>query len=189
MSIRRALCGFLAVERPVEIRDGVPLEPNQVDDAWKVLDLVNGWVTHAEAKLGVTLAYLGALFAGLIAMVASFKVPSGLILLLTVVAAVLLLLGVVCAASGLLPQFKKSPDGRSAIYYRDIAALSSPKKYDERFRISASGKALLPQLTNQIFWISRVAVRKYQWLTASIILGVASLIATGVVGFGLLMGW
>ena len=187
MSIRRAVVRLLAVEEPV-VREVPASAPSQVEEAWRVLDLVNGWVFHAEAKLGVTLAYLGALFAGLIAMLASFKQPSGLILWITAVAVVFLLGGVVFAALGLLPRFGKSKEGRNITYYRDIEGMEYGE-YEHAFRTSVVGDGLLPYLTQQIRAISGVAVRKYWYVHTAIIFGVLALITTGVVGLGLLLGW
>lgn len=187
MSIRRAVLGLLGVEEPV-VRETAPTSPNQVEEAWRVLNLVNSWVFHAEAKLGVTLAYLGALFAGLIAMLASFEQPSGVILGISVVAVLFLVTGVVFAAGGLLPRFGKSKEGRNISYYKDISGMEYGE-YERTFRTSVVGDGILPYLTQQIRAISEVAVRKYWFAHAAITCGVLALIAAGVVGFGLLMGW
>lgn len=189
MTIRRALAVLLTDEEPATVSDVQTGYLAVVDEAWKVLELVNSWVFHAEAKLGVTLAYLGALFAGLIAMVSSFLSPSNTILGLTGAAVALLLIGVVCAAIGILPRFKHSPTGDSRIYYRDIAALSSSDRYLERFKSAVASENVLMHLTQQIHAVSRVAERKFLWAHRAVMFGVASLLTTGLVAFGLLIGW
>ncbi|MGP9615188.1 Pycsar system effector family protein [Brachybacterium sp. AOP42-B2-9] len=163
---------------------------NRVAEAWRVLGLVNGWVVHAEAKLGVSLALMGALFAGLIAMAASFNQPSATILALEAVAVVFLVAGVVCASIGILPSYGKSEAGNNPIYYRDIDALDNAKIYAQRFEVATTDPdSVLPHLTQQIYAVSKTAVRKYHWAHRGILLGVLALLSTGLVGTGLLLGW
>lgn len=155
-----------------------------------MLGLVNGWVVHAEAKLGVSLALMGALFAGLITMAASFNQPSVTILVLETVAALFLVAGVVCASIGILPRFGSSPKGDNPIYYTDIAGVLCAQDYADRFSAATSSEgALLPYLTQQIHAVGGTAKRKYDWAHRAIKLGILALLSTGVVGIGLLLGW
>lgn len=155
-----------------------------------MLGLVNGWVVHAEAKLGASLALMGALFAGLITMAASFHQPSVIILALEAVAALFLVAGVVCASVGILPRFGSSPKGDNPIYYTDIAGMNDADVYAAQFATATSSEeALLPHLTQQIYAVGGTAKRKYDWAHRAIRLGILALSSTGVVGIGLLLGW
>jgi len=173
-----------------ELTTAAPATPNRVEEAWRVLGLVNGWVVHAEAKLGVSLALMGALFAGLITMAASFNQPSAIILTLETVAAVFLVAGVVCASIGILPRFGSSPKGNNPIYYTDIAGVKDAETYAQQFATATKDEeALLPHLTQQIYAVGGTAKRKYDWAHRAIKLGILALLSTGVVGIGLLLGW
>ena len=192
MRFRGALPTLRQLRTPVV----VPEQPaakatlDRVEEAWRVLGLVNGWVVHAEAKLGVSLALMGALFAGLITMAATFNQPSAIILLLETVAALFLVAGVVCASIGILPRFRSSPMGDNPIYYTDIAGMSDEDVYAVQFATATSREeALLPHLTQQIYAVGGSAKRKYDWADRGIRLGILALLSTGVVGIGLLLGW
>lgn len=188
MALRRVITALLgdAPAPPQQVQGG---DGDRLGAAWRTLDLVNTWVVHAEAKLGVTLAYLGALFAGLVAMSSSYKSPSCVILGLTALAVVLLFVGVFFAALGILPRFKKSPDGVSAIYYSDIAVLESPAEYVRRFDSVVCANDLERHVLEQAYWNSRVAVKKFACAHRSIRFGVLALGVTGFIGLGLLLGW
>ena len=92
-------------------RDDAPVDP---EDAWKVLSNVNEWVKHAEAKLGVALAFLGVLAAGLITLVIEVGRPSTAMLWIEGVAGALLVLASSAASLGLLPQFVHERDENKA---------------------------------------------------------------------------
>lgn len=164
--------------------------PNRVEEAWRVLGLVNGWVVHAEAKLGVSLALMGALLAGLITMAASFNQPSATILAMEAAAALFLVAGVVCASIGILPRFGSSPRGDNSIYYKDIAEVDDAVVYAHHFHdATLSEESLLPHLTQQIHAVAGACKRKYDWAHRGIGFGILALLSTAMVGIGLLLGW
>lgn len=210
MGFRGVLSTFRQRREPVPALPAPHAVPplNKVEEAWRVLDLVNGWVIHAEAKLGVTFAFLGALFAGLIAMAASFKQPSATILWLEFSAVALLVIAVTCASVGLLPQFKsswKEPEQKrklskeekrrahrrnaNPLYYRDISEFEQGDYLEDLPKALDRHEVVLKHLSQQIYAISGVATRKFKWSHRAIVWGVLSLLMTGVVGMALLLGW
>lgn len=171
-------------------RDDAPVDP---EDAWKVLSNVNEWVKHAEAKLGVALAFLGVLAAGLITLVIEIGRPSTAMLWIEGVTGTLLVLASGAASLGLLPQFVHERDENKAnpIYYGDIGRyfryrqdyvthLKATLRDDER---------VVSDLARQIAANSAVAVRKYTWANRAILLGFLSVLGLVAVVVGLVLCW
>lgn len=169
-------------------------DPAVVAEAWNVLSNVNEWVKHAETKLGVVLAFLGVLAAGLITLVIEVGRPSLLMLVVEWVAGALLLLAVGFASVGLLPQFAHEPDEAklNPLYYGDVRRYfaSKPEEYAAHLTGALSSAATTAEhLARQIVANSGVAVRKYTWANRAILLGLLALVATLVVVTGLVLCW
>ncbi len=165
-----------------------PVTPS-AEDAWAALLLVNDWIKHAEAKLGVVLALVGVLAAGLIALVTVVEIPSGLLLTFALIAALLITASAVCATIGLLPKFRAQKDGSdlNPLFYADVAKHFAEREpvYVQNFKaLLADHDALVFQLARQVWANSAVAARKYRWANRATLIGAAALLAalaTGVV--------
>ncbi|MDN6227261.1 Pycsar system effector family protein, partial [Corynebacterium flavescens] len=111
--------------------------------------MANEWIRHADAKAGVTLAFVGALGAILYSLVSDFDKRSGLFDVLVVAACALLVLAGVFCGLTLAPRTKdKGGDsgsvnllyfaniyekyaGKRETYKKDLAALGpDPRKVD-----------------------------------------------------------
>lgn len=165
-----------------------------VTEAWSVLINVNEWVKHAETKLGVVLAFLGVLAAGLITLVIEVARGSTLMMVLEVVSGLLLLVAVGCASLGLLPQFASEPDEAklNPLYYGDVRQHfgGKPDEYAAHLRAALSDpQTVTDHLARQIVANSGVAVRKYTWSNRAILLGFLSLLGTVAVGVGRALCW
>ncbi|WP_353082497.1 MULTISPECIES: Pycsar system effector family protein [Tessaracoccus] len=172
---------------------GAP-DPKTATEAWGVLTNVNEWVKHAETKLGVVLAFLGVLAAGLITLVIEVGRGSALMLALEGVSGLLLLLATGCASLGLLPQFAHEPDHAklNPLYYGDIRRhfAGKPEEYAAHLREALSSPpAVTDHLARQIVANSEVAVRKYTWANRAIFLGFLSLLSTVAVVVGQALCW
>lgn len=171
-----------------------PPDAAMATEAWSVLSNVNEWVKHAETKLGVVLAFLGVLAAGLITLVIEVGQPSILMMVVEGVAGGLLLLAVGFASVGLLPQFAHEPDEAklNPLYYGDVRRYfaSKPEEYAAHLTGALSSAATTTEhLARQIVANSGVAVRKYTWANRAILLGLLALVATLVVVTGLVLCW
>ncbi|MFL0580874.1 Pycsar system effector family protein [Dietzia sp. 179-F 9C3 NHS] len=155
---------------------------------------VNEWVKHAETKLGVVLAFLGVLAAGLITLVIEVGRGSALMLLLEGLSGLLLLLAAGCASLGLLPQFAHESNHAklNPLYYGDIRKHFAGKheEYAAHLREALSSPpAFTDHLARQIVANSEVAVRKYTWANRAIFLGFLSLLSTVAVVVGQALSW
>lgn len=171
-----------------------PPDAAMATEAWSVLSNVNEWVKHAETKLGVVLAFLGVLAAGLITLVIEVGQPSILMMVVEGMAGGLLLLAVGFASVGLLPQFAHEPDEAklNPLYYGDVRRYfaSKPEEYAAHLTGALSSAATTTEhLARQIVANSGVAVRKYTWANRAILLGLLALVATLVVVTGLVLCW
>jgi len=163
-------------------------------DAWAVLSLVNEWVKHSEAKLGVVLAFVGVMAAGLITIAADIPCPSLVILCIEGAAAVLILASAVLASLGLLPRFKgQSEEAQmNPLFYGDVA--NHFKGKSEEYVTALSGvigsqDALIRQIARQVHANADVASRKYLWANRSILVGMLGLVCLFVLAAGVALGW
>ena len=173
-----------------------PGQPDQttVTEAWSVLSNVNEWVKHAETKLGVVLAFLGVLAAGLITLVIEVGRPSPLMAIFEGVAGALLLLGMGCASMGLLPQYAHESDESkmNPLYYGDIRRhfAAKPEEYAVHLRTALSDpQVMTDHVARQIVANSKVAVRKYTWANRAILLGYLAMLSTVTLVVGLVLCW
>lgn len=173
-----------------------PSAPDAATDtgAWNVLTNVNEWVKHAETKLGVVLAFLGVLAAGLITLVLEVGRGSTLLLVLEAVSGLLLLLAAGCASLGLLPQYSHEPDHAklNPLYYGDVRRhfADKPDEYAGHLRAALDNpQVITDHLARQIVANSGVAVRKYTWANRAILLGFLSLLGTVAVVVGHALCW
>lgn len=165
-----------------------------VTEAWTVLTNVNEWVKHAETKLGVVLAFLGVLAAGLITLVIEAGSPSVAMLWIEGLTGLLLLLAAGAATLGLLPQFAHEPDQTklNPLYYGDVHRhfAGQPDQYAAHLRGAlADPNTVTEHLARQIVANSGVAVRKYTWANRAIFLGFLSLLGTVAVVVGQALCW
>lgn len=163
-------------------------------EAWNVLTNVNEWVKHAETKLGVVLAFLGVLAAGLITLVLEVGRGSTLLLVLEGISGLLLLLAAGCASLGLLPQYAHEPDHAklNPLYYGDVRRhfADKPDEYAGHLRAALDNpQVITDHLARQIVANSGVAVRKYTWANRAILLGFLSLLGTVAVVVGHALCW
>ncbi|MBM7780534.1 Pycsar system effector family protein [Arthrobacter tumbae] len=170
------------------------LDRAAAQESWNLLTLVNEWVKHAEAKLGVIFAFLGVLAAGLIVLVLEAERPSFLLLSLEGVAGLFLLLAAFCASAGLLPQYSHQPCAGqlNPLYYSDIAHHYTGKEDDYLLHLSATvndPQLLVKHLAQQVLANAKVAQRKYLWANRAILMGFAALIGTLAVAIGVLLCW
>lgn len=152
------------------------------DDAWALLSLVNEWVKHAEAKLGVVLAFVGVMAAGLIAIASDTARPTQTVMIMELITALLILSSAVLAALGLLPRFKGQPEAArmNPLFYGDVAKhfKNRPDEYLTHLsEVLQSRNELAQQIIRQVFANSSVAHAKYVWANRAILVGALGLVA------------
>lgn len=157
-----------------------PYVSDDREDYWRMLSMVNGWIQHADAKIGVALAFVGAEVASAVALFAS----SGPLSLSSTVAlsstAVLVLGAVVSGAAGLIPRLSQPGRRRSArrggniLYFGDIAAtypgVRQARAFARDFQaLLSSDDGLKASLASQIQINSGIAYEKFRWANLAVI--------------------
>lgn len=178
-------------------RNQTEIPENTVEHAWSHLLLVNDWVKHAEAKLGVTLAFVGVLTAALVALIIESGNPqteSWLMFILECASALMLLGSSLCTALGLLPRFAPQSDIDQAnlLFFGDTANYF--QRYGTRYReqlvdLLRDESSLVQEIIRQSHVNSNVAARKYKWANRAIFTGMLSMLLVVLVGVGAALGW
>lgn len=152
-----------------------PNEPDP-DHAWKALSLVNDWIRHGDAKIGVTLAVTGAAGVMLFNLVKDAPDPSCRLKVAGVLAAVALLSAAGSAVIGLVPQIRvgrrREPEAyTNLLFYKHIAHGWDGKAADfvrELGALTFSKQELTKHIGEQVHANANVARRKYEWADRAI---------------------
>lgn len=149
------------------------------DEAWKVLELVNGWVKHAEAKGGLALATSGVLAGLFVSLISDLAAPSWLLTLMLILAGVSVLSAGVLGAVAVVPRTWKRSPPTGAIYYDHIARaypngsamqVKGVEDFKERFaEVTGDKSALFEDLATQVWANSHVAAAKYKWSNLAVV--------------------
>lgn len=148
----------------------LPGEPDP-DPAWRGLLLVNDWIRHGDAKIGVTLALSGAAGAILFNLVKGTKDPDVFLKIAGVATALVLTYTAFCAVVGLIPQTRirgkrESEAFTSLLFYAHIAQgwKGQPKEFSYALaRLTTDKQKLTLELGEQMWANAKVAHRKFTW--------------------------
>lgn len=152
-----------------------PSEPDP-DQAWKALALVNDWIRHGDAKIGVTLAVTGAAGVMLFNLFKDAPDPSCWMKAFGVLAAIALFLAAASAVIGLVPQVKvgrrREPEAyTNLLFYKHIARGWEGKPADfvrELGSLTFNKQELTEHIGEQVHANANVARRKYEWADRAI---------------------
>lgn len=150
----------------------MPPDPEQ---AWKALSLVNDWVKHAEAKLGVVLVVTGVSGGVLFNLVKDRGHPSLLFNVAATVGQVAVVVAGGCAMIGLYPivklQRKVVDDAVNPLFFHDVARAhkgDAPGYTAVLHTLTTDHDDLVRHLGQQIHANATVAQRKYRWANRAI---------------------
>lgn len=138
------------------------------DQAWRVLDLVNEWLKHAETKAAGTLVTSGVVAGVLYNLLKSVSEPGAVILFPAIFCAALIVAASMSSAWALRPRLWHREKPSSSLYFDHIAR-SHPRwsrgiGYVDAVRTLSADKAtLVKQIAEQIWANAHVARTKYQW--------------------------
>lgn len=162
-------------------------EPPNPDRAWQVLSLVNEWLRHAEAKLGVLLAAAGVVGGLLFNLVEGRENTEWWFDSAAVVCAAAAAIAGLFAAIGLLPRLKV-PHRNAAIpnplFFRDIAVERRSDYREELVSLTTDPEAFVARVAEQVWSNSRVATDKFSWASKSTVALAVSLAALVVLAAG-----
>jgi Family of unknown function (DUF5706) len=143
------------------------IDPEIPSRAWKIFDVINARIEHADVKAGAILAACGVISAALIAITTR---PGGRDTLLQVFAAAsgaFVLMAATFSCGTLWPRRLRRKIPESILYFDHIARRSpaAPEEYEDELRtILADQEAITREIIRQIWATSRVAARKYDFL-------------------------
>lgn len=167
--------------------DAVP----QPEHAWKALSITNEWIRHADTKIGVTLAFIGATTTVLFNLVKDENSWTCLLVAAVGLCVAALLSAVVFAWLALFPRVKgRSPSGDepdedavNLLFFGHVSshyAKDRPTYLQVLSLLTSDPARLTRQVAAQIHGNSHIATTKFKYVNRSII---AELIAVGVVAF------
>lgn len=171
----------------------VPPDPDQ---AWKALSLVNDWVKHAEAKLGVTLAATGVSGGVLFNLVKDRGDTTWAFNVAAVVCCVAVLAAGACAMLGLYPvvrlRQKAADEAVNPLFFHDVATAykgDAPSYGAVLHTLTTSPDDLVRHLGQQVHANATVAQRKYRWANRAIRALLLDLLALGAVATIIALKW
>lgn len=166
-----------------------------LEQAWKTLSLVTDWLRHAEAKLGIILAFTGVSAGVLFNLVQNQEDGSCLFNIAAVVCGVAVVTAGACAMLGLLPVVRlgrqRREEATNLIYFHDIARTyekASSYTADLR-RLTTTPKDVVRYVGQQVHANACVASRKYQFATCAMWALLVALLALGSVAAIAALGW
>jgi hypothetical protein len=142
-------------------------DPEIPSRAWKIFDVINARIEHADVKAGAILAACGVISAALIAITTR---PGDRDILLQVFAAAsgaFVLMAAAFSCGALWPRRLRRKIPESIVYFDHIAGRSraAPEEYEDELRtVLADPEAMTKEIIRQIWATSRVAARKYDFL-------------------------
>jgi hypothetical protein len=144
-----------------------PGNPEIPARAWKIFDVINTRIEHADTKAGAVLAACGVTSAALIAITTRPGTRDTLLQAFAAASGAFVLMAAVFACGTLWPRRlrRKIPD--NLLYFDHIArrAPAAWDEYEEELRtILANPEIMTREIIRQIWATSRVAARKYDFL-------------------------
>lgn len=175
-------------------------DDQEISSAWNLLALVNNWVKHAEAKLGVVFAFLGVIIAGFINLMTKYSNPSLLVTIVFFITVFLVLASGFSAAMGLVPRFRpkkkegeeKEDEEANLLFYTDVFRNFEKREKDycrEVAGLLSNNAELTRQIARQVFSNSGVAFQKYKWANRAIGFGLLASVGVLTLSFAYAFEW
>lgn len=167
---------------PADGNLGVVADPAQV---WRILELVNGWIKHAETKAAATLAAAGVSAGVLYNLVKDLHDTSRLLDVLAVLCAAAIAAGGVCAAWALRPRLRAREEPTSRLYFQHIARRHPRPTKGAEYRAELHGltndrEALVVDISSQIWANAHVATDKFRAGNIGLTLVLAGIVLLGL---------
>lgn len=172
--------------------------PPDPDQAWKALSLVNEWLRHAEAKLGVIVAAAGVSGGVLFNLVKDHTDRSIAFKIATAICAAAVLVAGVSAMAGLYPVVRVGRVRRSGgesvnpLFFHDIARSyrgDAPRYGAILGTLTTNPDDLVRHIGQQVHANATVAQRKYRWANWAIRALLVDVLALGTTAAVTAMKW
>lgn len=167
-------------ERDFAVRD--PSESEIPGRAWKIFDVVNARIEHADAKAGAILAACGVISAALLGIVTKSGERDILLQVFAAASGAFVLMAATFSCGALWPRRLRRGAPESMLYFDHIARrpTAAAGKYEHELRMTlANPEAITTEIIRQVWATSRVAARKYDFLDNAMRCLVGSLLALG----------
>lgn len=145
------------------------------EDAYKTLEIINGWIGNMDAKISFSLAFVGILVGyifsngmpkifGKIANVNKLSELSGVEIFAAVIVVLLYVIGfasIGCLMIAVLARIKNSNGVESVFFFGTIGNMKL-EKYKEKID-NLADKEIITDLAEQIHTNSRICTKKAKW--------------------------
>lgn len=137
---------------------------------WSLYLSVNDWIRHADSKASITLAFVGAAAAALVALLPTDQSPSKLLLSMAALCGLLLCLSALLGALAIWPRLGSDLAPSNPLYYQHIATrYGSPSEAAHRILPEiACEKQFSHHVASQIAINSAVATKKFKYVNWSV---------------------
>ena len=143
----------------------------QLECSWNIYNSIKDWIKFSDTKAGAIVAFYGV--SGGVLLInsrdkAEFLVSNFFILFFFLVTVVFSSISLLYALLVILPRETESHT-HSLIYYRDIAEnFTNDNHYSHDFNIGFKGEdSAIKEVTKQIWVLSKIATKKYYWVSWS----------------------
>lgn len=174
------------------------------EHAWKVLTITNEWIRHADAKTGITLAFVSATATALFSMAHALEQWTCLVTG-TVAGSVIALLGaIVSAGLALLPRVNrydpKGPtqesvlpeDAVNLLFFGEVTkhyGSDRPTYRDVLSTLTSDPPRLTRHIADQIHANAHVATTKFRWANRAIRFELSAAVGLAATAFLFATGW
>jgi len=153
------------------------------EDAWRILGLVSGWVTHAEAKAGASMAAAGIIGGLLFAVVQHAPRYSAELQVCMITCAVLVGGSFACAGAAVLPRLRGQSRPASLLFFGHIARSyeGQSDRYAQSVReLITEPDDLIGEIARETWAIAGIAQAKYRWVCYALVTTLLSLIPLAI---------
>jgi hypothetical protein len=138
-----------------------------LERAWRIFDMVEGKIEHADVKAGVILGACGVTAAAVLGLITGRGRNSTLLTIAAIASGISIIVAAAFACGALWPRRRKRYPADSHLYFDHItrrSADSSPAFEREIRVLLTDPKALTDEIIAQVKATSRVASQKYNFL-------------------------
>lgn len=158
------------------------------DQAWRILDLTNGWIRHGEAKAAATIAAAGVSAGVLYNLHKDVVEPNTWTQVGTVSSVILIAIAGLAAAWSLRPRLWSRSKPTSSLYFSHIARQHGRSAGAEQYRalvrrLTVDEEALTDQIADQIWANAHVARAKFSWANVGLTAILLALFALAFTAF------
>lgn len=160
------------------------------DQTWRVLDLVNDWLRHAETKAAATLAVAGV-SGGVLYNLVKDQADAGLALSISAVICFIFIAAAgLLAAWALKPRLRAKEAPTSPLYFHHIARAHPRTGGTAAYRlairqIAGDQERLIDEVADQIWNNAQVATDKYKYANLALASLLIAIVALGAVATAL----